>query len=147
MNYKKYVTVCIAAMCCVFMGCGADAQPESEMEVSTESDKSSMWDALHVASQKYFVQENYEISGDALFLPISVEAVSNGDYDETVFTEYVCVSDKTVWLQSYKSYYGGRRGGLGESMVQMYDSDGKPKLYEGDLDELFEKYGVLRKDE
>lgn len=97
-------------MCCVFMGCGADAQPESEMEVSTESDKSSVWDALHVASQKYFVQENYEISGDALFLPISVEAVSNGDYDETVFTEYVCVSDKTVWLQSYKSYYGGRRG-------------------------------------
>ena len=49
-------------------------------------------------------------------------------------------SKETVYdLESYK-LMGGNRGGLGQSMVQEYDSDGNPKLYSGDIQELIKKY-------
>ena len=52
-------------------------------------------------------------------------------------------SDKTIWIQSFKDYKKNLRGsGIGESMTQAFGPDGKPEVYDGDLDELIKNFGV-----
>lgn len=75
------------------------------------------------------------------------ETVDNGDYNKTVFTEFVYVPDGTLWMESYKTLTIHYKGGLGQSMVQIFDADGKPKVYDGDINELCKKYGVKYKEE
>ena len=84
--------------------------------------------------------ETYKLSGDVTFLPISVQAINNSNEGPTVITEFVNIKDETVWMQSYKEYFGSHGGGVGQSMVQELDLDGKPKLYTGDINELIKKF-------
>ena len=52
-------------------------------------------------------------------------------------------SDKTIWIQSVKNYKEKYNGsGIGESMTQAFGPDGKPEVYDGDLDELIKNFGV-----
>ena len=83
--------------------------------------------------------ESYKLSGDVTFLPISVQKIDNHSAESTVITEFVNIKDKTVWMQSYKGYYRADSG-VGQSMVQELDPDGKPKLYSGDINELIKKF-------
>lgn len=53
--------------------------------------------------------ESYKLMGDATFLPISVQAINNSDEGPTVITEFVNIKDETVWMQSYKEYFGESR--------------------------------------
>ena len=80
--------------------------------------------------------KTYKLSGDVTSLPISVQAINNSDEGPTVITEFVNIKDETVWIQSYKEYSGSHGGGLGQSMVQELDPDGKPKLYTGNINKL-----------
>lgn len=84
--------------------------------------------------------ESYKLMGDATFLPLTVQKIDNHNCQPTILTEYVNVKDKTIWLQSYKWFVGSNSGGLGQSMVQELDSEGKPKLYSGDIQELIKQY-------
>lgn len=83
--------------------------------------------------------ESYKLSGDVTFLPISVQKIDNHSAESTVIIEFVNIKDKTVWMQSYKGYYRADSG-VGQSMVQELDPDGKPKLYSGDINELIKKF-------
>ena len=83
--------------------------------------------------------ESYKLSGDVTFLPISVQKIDNHSAESTVITEFVNIKDKTVWMQSYKGYYRADSG-VGQSMVQELDPDGKTKLYTGDINELIKKF-------
>lgn len=124
----------------VLTGCGNNAD-NSNVEDFTEMEQKSSNIFQNVPSLDNF--DSYDFSGNALFLPISYETVNNGDYEETVFTEYVYVPDGTLWIESYKAFSGDRAaglGGLGQSLVQIIGTDGKPKVYDGDIDELREKY-------
>lgn len=84
--------------------------------------------------------ESYKLSGDVTFLPISVQKIDNHFLSPTVITEFVNIKDKTVWMQSYKEFSAPNRGGVGQSMVQELDPDGKPKQYTGDINELIKKF-------
>ena len=131
--------------CVVLTGCGNNAD-NSNVEDFTEMEQKSSNIFRNVPSLDNF--DSYDFSGNALFLPISYETVNNnGDYEETVFIEYVYVPDGTLWIESYKAFSSNRASGLGQSMVQIFDADGKPKVYDGDIDELREKYGVKYKEE
>lgn len=131
----------IGAITCV--GCGV-----KETSLSTESENTN--DSKHLVpkemAETLLDPKSYVIYGSATFLPISVELVDNG-YDEhygrTVLVEYVNTSDKTIWIQSYKCYAKNHNGsGIGESMVQEFGPDGKPKVYDGNMDDLLENFGV-----
>lgn len=63
--------------------------------------------------------DSYKFTGSALFLPVSYETVDNGDYNKTVFTEFVYVPDGTLWMETYKILTISYKGGLGQSMVQI----------------------------
>ena len=123
----------------VLTGCGNNAD-NSNVEDFTEMGQKSSNIFPNVPSLDNF--DSYDFSGNALFLPISYETVNNGDCRETVFTEYVYVPDGTLWIESYKTSSGNRAAGLGQSLVQIISTDGKPKVYDGDIDELREKYGA-----
>lgn len=83
--------------------------------------------------------ESYKLSGDVTFLPISVQKIDNHEHDSTIITEFVNIKDKTIWMQSYKGYWRADSG-VGQSMVQELDPDGKPKQYTGDINELIKKF-------
>lgn len=121
----------------VLTGCGNNAD-NSNVEDFTEMEQKSSNIFQNVPSLDNF--DSYDFSGNALFLPILYETVNNGDYEETVFTEYVYVPDGTLWIESYKAFSENRASGLGQSLVQIIGTDGKPKVYDGDIDELREKY-------
>lgn len=123
----------------VLTGCGNNAD-NSNVEDFTEMEQKSSNIFQNVSSLDNF--DSYDFSGNALFLPISYETVNNGDYEETVFIEYVYVPDGTLWIESYKAFSRNRASGLGQSLVQIIGTDGKPKVYDGDIDELREKYGA-----
>lgn len=129
----------------VLTGCGNNADnsnvEDSNVEDFTEMEQKSSNILQNVPSLDNF--DSYDFSGNALFLPISYETVNNnGDYEETVFIEYVYVPDGTLWIESYKAYSLNQASGLGQSLVQIIGTDGKPKVYDGDIDELREKYGA-----
>lgn len=128
----------------VLTGCGNNAD-NSNVENFTQIEQKSSNIFRNVPSLDNF--DSYDFSGNALFLPISYETVNNGVYEETVFTEYVYVPDGTLWIESYKAFSENRASGLGQSLVQIIGTDGKPKVYDGDIDELREKYGVKYKEE
>lgn len=132
----------------VFAGCSINSNDSkvTSTEISTESTKesaSSIWRCI----ASYEDMDSYKFTGSALFLPVSYETVDNGDYNKTVFTEFVYVPDGTLWMETYKTLTTSYRGGLGQSMVQIFDADGKPKMYDGDINELCKKYGVKKKEE
>lgn len=136
--------------CVVFAGCSINSNDSkvTSTEISTESTEesaSSIWRGVALIS--YDDMDSYEFTGSALFLPVSYETVDNGDYNKTVFTEFVYVPDGTLWMESYKTLTIHYKGGLGQSLVQIIGTDGKPKVYDGDIDELREKYGVKYKEE
>lgn len=95
-----------------------------------------------IAKGTLLSDESYKLSGDVTFLPISEQKIDNNDEYPTVITEFVNIKDKTVWMQSYKSCSGTELCaiGIGQSMVQELDPDGKPKLYTGDINELIKKF-------
>lgn len=130
--------------CVVFAGCGNNAD-NSNVENFTQIEQKSSNIFRNVPSLDNF--DSYEFTGSALFLPVSYETVDNGDYNKTVFTEFVYVPDGTLWMESYKTLTISYKGGLGQSMVQIFDADGKPKVYDGDINELCKKYGVKYKEE
>lgn len=124
----------------VLTGCGNNAD-NSNVEDFTQMEQKSSNIFQNVPSlDKLDNFDSYDFSGNALFLPISYETVNNGDYEETVFIEYVYVPDGTLWIESYKAFSRNRASGLGQSLVQIIGTDGKPKVYDGDIDELREKY-------
>lgn len=129
----------------VLTGCGNNAD-NSNVENFTQIEQKSSNIFRNVPSLDNF--DSYDFSGNALFLPISYETVNNnGDYEETVFIEYVYVPDGTLWIESYKAASSNRASGLGQSLVQIIGTDGKPKVYDGDINELCKKYGVKYKEE
>lgn len=130
--------------CVVFAGCENNAD-NSNVENFTQIEQKSSNIFRNVPSLDNF--DSYEFTGSALFLPVSYETVDNGDYNKTVFTEFVYVPDGTLWMESYKTLTISYKGGLGQSMVQIFDADGKPKVYDGDINELCKKYGVKYKEE
>lgn len=123
----------------VLTGCGNNAD-NSNVEDFTQMEQKSSNIFQNVPSLDNF--DSYDFSGNALFLSISYETVNSGDYEETVFIEYVYVPDGTLWIESYKAFSRNRASGLGQSLVQIIGTDGKPKVYDGDIDELREKYGA-----
>ena len=128
----------------VLTGCGNNAD-NSNVENFTQIEQKSSNIFRNVPSLDNF--DSYEFTGNALFLPVSYETVDNGDYNKTVFTEFVYVPDGTLWMETYKTLTISYKGGLGQSMVQIFDADGKPKVYDGDINELCKKYGVKYKEE
>lgn len=128
----------------VLTGCGNNAD-NSNVENFTQIEQKSSNIFRNVPSLDNF--DSYEFTGSALFLPVSYETVDNGDYNKTVFTEFVYVPDGTLWMETYKTLTISYKGGLGQSMVQIFDADGKPKVYDGDINELCKKYGVKYKEE
>lgn len=145
---KIKLTLKILLLCSIlFIGtlaCSGCSDSESTSKAETEIDDSHLVDKN--VADTLLDPKSYVLYGSATFLPISVELVENGydsNYTNTVFVEYVKTSDKTIWIQSFKNYKEKYNGsGIGESMTQAFGPDGKPEVYDGDLDELIKNFGV-----
>ena len=81
--------------------------------------------------------ENYYISGNPTFLPINCEHIKDGT-PGVYIVEYVHTTDGTVWTSAGEI----NSSGYGYSFVEEFGPDGKPVLYDGDLNTLKAKYGV-----
>lgn len=81
--------------------------------------------------------DTYAISGEGKFLPVSFEDISDGTVNGATIIEYVNVENKTMWVCFQKF-----QNGYGISFNQMFDENGDPVLYDGDIDALKKKYGV-----
>lgn len=147
---KIKLTLKILLLCSIlFIGtitCGGCGAKETSPSAESEDTNDSKHLVPKEMAETLLDPKSYVIYGSATFLPISVELVDNGydaDYARTVFVEYVKTRDKTIWIQSYKCYAKNNNGsGIGESMTQAFGPDGKPEVYDGDLDELIKNFGV-----
>ena len=82
--------------------------------------------------------ENYSVSGNPTFLPITYEHIKTGTTTGVHIVEYVHTTDGTVWTSTGEI----KASGYGYSFVEEFGPDGQPVLYDGDINALKEKYGV-----
>ena len=72
-------------------------------------------------------EQEYKITDDMVFITINNQKmasdVTSGDF---YITEYVKLSDKTVWFVTSKN----------DKFTQEFDDNGKPVIYDGDIDLL-----------
>lgn len=78
----------------------------------------------------------YQVQGDVDYLPISREEIKDGTINGTNIIRWVNVNNKTVWVEIYKYSQG-----YGLSFSQEFDENGKPVIYDGDVEELKRIYG------
>lgn len=81
--------------------------------------------------------DTYSVSGNPTFLPITYQHVNDGSMNGIAIVEFVHTSDGTVWNSTEKY-----NNGLTTTFTQEFGPDGKPVLYDGDLNTLKAKYGV-----
>lgn len=76
-------------------------------------------------------EQEYKITDDMVFITINNQKmasdVTSGDF---YITEYVKLSDKTVWFVTSKN----------DKFTQEFDDNGKPVIYDGDIDLLKQQY-------
>lgn len=74
---------------------------------------------------------DYSITGDKTFIPITKESINDKTFNGITILQYVNTKDRTVWV-AYEKF----QQGYGISFTQEFDADGRPVLYDGDIDEL-----------
>ena len=81
--------------------------------------------------------DDYSVSKNPTFLPITYEHINDGTINGIDIVEFVHTSDGTVWNSTEKY-----NNGIASTFTQEFGPDGKPVLYDGDLNALKAKYGV-----
>ena len=73
------------------------------------------------------IKQKSEVDSDMILLQINNQKVNSGVTSEDFYiTEYVKLSDKTVWFVTSKN----------DKFTQEFDDNGKPVIYDGDIDLL-----------
>ena len=73
------------------------------------------------------IKQKSEVDSDMILLQINNQKVNLGVTSEDFYiTEYVKLSDKTVWFVTSKN----------DKFTQEFDDNGKPVIYDGDIDLL-----------